>query len=145
MAFVPGVTATLRQMMLQLFFIDSLAVPRNDMKLPSVRQAATVCKNYGSAKRFLVSRDKPQAARDSGWSIVCHHDDHDHGAADNLAIVSLYEAFLNRNEIQGWMAFPAGTMIALQDGQPPRVFKDGAEARILQDSFLARLLQKNSS
>jgi len=144
MAFVPGVTATLRQMMLQLFFIDSLALPRDGIKLPSVRQAATVCKNYHSAKRILVSRDKPQAKADSGWSIVCHHEDHNHDAAETVAIVSLYEAFLNRNEIQGWMAFPEGTLIALQNGEPPRVFKDGAELRILHDSFLSRLLEQKS-
>jgi hypothetical protein len=42
------------------------------------------------------------------------------------------------------MAFPAETLVAVQDGEPPKVFRDGKELRIVPDSFLARLLEKNS-
>ncbi len=144
MAFVPGVTGTLRQMMLQLSFIDSLAVPRGDMDIPSVCQSAVACKKYPGARSLLLLRGKPHGPRDSGWFIGCLDEDHNHEGKDNLVLVSLYEAFLKQNQIQGWMAFPAETAIALQDGDTPKVFRDGKELGIVTDSFLARLLERNS-
>jgi hypothetical protein len=138
------VTATLRQMMLQLYFIDSLAVPRKDMTIPSVRQSAIVCKNFDGSKSLLLSRGEAHAASDSGWFIACRDENHDHEDTDNLAPVSLYEAFLKCSQIQGWMAFPKGTLIALQEGLPPKVFRDGKELSIMPDSFLARVLQRRS-
>jgi hypothetical protein len=144
MAFVPGVTGTLRQMMLQLLFIDSLAVSRGDMDIPSVCQSAVACKKYRDAKSLVLSRGKPHGPRDSGWFIGCLDGGHDHEDENSLALVSLYEAFINQNQIQGWMAFPATTLIALQDGDTPKVFRDGKDLRIVTDSFLARLLERNA-
>jgi len=76
MKFVPGITQTLRQMMLQLFFLDSLGIAREEMKLPSVRQSAVVCKRYKAAKGLVLSRGPAQAQRDSGWLIGCLDEDH---------------------------------------------------------------------
>lgn len=144
MAFVPGVTETLRQMMLQVFFIDSLAVPRGDMEIPNVRQSAIACKKYASAKSLLLSRDKPHSPRDSGWFIGCLDEDHNHEDVNQLVLISLYEAFLNQNQIQGWMAFPENTLVALQDGAAPKAFRDGKELPIVPNSFLSRILERNS-
>lgn len=140
--YVPGVTETLRQMMLQLFVIDSFGVPRNDMDIPSIRQSVVVCDKYQDASGILLMRGKAQDQSDSGWFIGCLDKDHDHQNTQNLAKIPLYDAFLNRNAIQGWMAFPSGTFIALQGEQPPQVVRDGKELIILPDSFLDRLLQR---
>jgi hypothetical protein len=137
--YVPGVTETLRQMMLQLFVIDSLGVTRNEMDIPSIRQSVVVCDRYLEASGVLLMRGKAQNKSDSGWFIGCLDKEHDHQNTQNLAKIPLYDAFLNRNAIQGWMAFPSGTLIALQGGQPPQVFRDGKELMILPDSFLDRL------
>jgi hypothetical protein len=142
--FVPGVTATLRQMMLQLFLIDSVAVPRHDMDIPNICQSAVACTKLGAATGLILSRDKVLHANDSGWFIGCHDEDHDHNSNANLICVSLYEAFLKQKPIQGWMAFPVGTLVALQDGEPPMVFKDGTKLAILPDSYLGQLIGKQS-
>jgi hypothetical protein len=144
MAFVPGVTETLRQMMLQLFSIDSLAVPRGDMEIPNVCQSAIACKKYASAKSLLLSRDKPHSPSDSGWFIGCLDEDHNHEDANQLVLISLFEAFLNQSQIQGWMAFPEKTLIVLQDSGAPKIFMDGKELPIVPNSFLAKILERKS-
>ena len=140
--YVPGVTETLRQMMLQLFVIDSLGVARSDMEIPSIRQSAVVCDKYQEASGILLVRGKAQDRSDSGWFIGCLDKDHDHKKIQNLTKVQLYDAFLNRKAIQSWMAFPSGTFIALQQDEPPQVFRDGKELMILPGSFLDQLLQR---
>jgi hypothetical protein len=142
--FVPGLTGTLRQMTLQLFFIDSLAVPRGDMDIPSVCQSAIVCNKYAGAKSLLLSRGGATGPRDSGWFFGCADESHNHEDENSLVRVSLYEAFLKQNHIQGWMAFPAETSVALQEGGVPKIFRGGRELQIEADSYLARLLERNS-
>ena len=103
--YVPGVTETLRQMTLQLFFIDSLGVARSDMNIPSIRQSAVACSRYKDASGLLLMRGKAHDRSDSGWFVGCLNKDHDHQNVQNLAKVPLYDVFLNRKVIQGWMAF----------------------------------------
>jgi hypothetical protein len=143
MAFLPGVTETLRQMMLQLFFIDSLAIPREDMSMPNVRQSVITCGRYAVARSLLLMRGKALRQSDSGWFISCLDQDHDHEDPKNLVLVSLYDAFLRHKPIQGWMAFPSETLIALRDSGPPQVFRDGKELAVVPNSFLARALGRN--
>jgi hypothetical protein len=139
---VAGITETLRQMMVQLFALDSVSL-RSQMNFPSVRHALLVCSHYDDAgffmERFPPSETNPA---DTGWYIGCTRNDHDHNDSQNLRMVSVYEAFLRQPRICGFMAFPSGSQIIMAQGQELVIRRNGAKLSIVPGSYLAELQKK---
>ena len=140
--FVPGISESLHQEMMQVFFIDSLAIPRQEMEIPDIRQSAMVCSRYQEARDLFLARSEPFEKTDSGWFVGCLDDDHDHEEVENLTVVTLYQAFLSRPEIEVWASFPRGTLIALEEGLVPRITRDDIPLDIQPGSFLERMIRR---
>ncbi len=140
--FVPGITESLHQEMMQVFFVDSLAIPRQEMEIPDIRQSAMVCSRYQETQDLFLARSEPFEKTDSGWFLGCLDDDHDHEEVENLAVVTLYQAFLGRPEIEVWASFPRGTLIALEQGLVPRITRDDVPLDIQPGSFLERMIRR---
>ena len=133
--FVPGVTETVRHMMLQLFTLDSFSVDRADMSIPTVRQSAIACQRYRDGNGFMMDRAEPSDDLDSGWCIACADEACDHSDPNNLRRISLYEIFLGRPEIRDWITFPIGSMIQRTD-DAIHVFRDGTPLTLIKGSFV---------
>ena len=132
--FVPGITETLRQMMLQLFMLDSVSL-RAEIDLPTVQQSLVACTRYAEPA-FYLSRSEPTDPNDSGWFVGCLADDHDHHQPANLTRVSAYEAFLRQPAIQGFLAFPRESLIAIDPRAGVRIYRGERELQVEAGSFL---------
>jgi hypothetical protein len=127
---VGGVTHTLRQMMLQLFMLDSVGL-RHEIDLPTVQHSLIACTHYADTD-FFMERGRAGDAADTGWFLGCTRDDHDHNDPASLHRLSLYEALLRQRGIQGLAAFPIGSQIVVrrtgvefaQNGKPLKIVKD---------------------
>lgn len=137
---VPGITETLRQMMLQLFMLDSVSL-RSQMVMPTVQQSLIACTRYSEAD-FFMTRSKGNSDRDSGWFIGCLDETHDHNDPANLRCVSLYEAYLHQRGLQGFISFPLETMLVMDQRNGMKLFKDGEELIIKPGTFLDRWFEK---
>lgn len=131
---VPGITNTLRQMMLQLFMLDSVNL-RNQIDFPNIRKSLITCNRY-SETNFFMHRQKPSSESDSGWFIGCLDQTHCHNNTDNLNCISVYEAMLHQKALQGFAAFPVDSMIVISERGGISFFKDGNEVEIQPNSFL---------
>jgi hypothetical protein len=135
---IPGITETLRQMMVQLHTLDSFAL-RQEINIPSARDSLLVCTQYTNPdffmERFMPSEEN---AADTGWFIGCLDTNHDHNDPANLRCISVYEAFIRQRGIQNFMAFPFGSII-LVDQSGLKVAKNGKELAIVPGSFLDRI------
>ncbi|HLX62846.1 MAG TPA: hypothetical protein VKX17_16330 [Planctomycetota bacterium] len=138
--FVPGVNESILQMTMQMYTLDSFAISRDKMEFPSIKQSAVVCDRIGVSRELYLARSEPANERDSGWFIGCAQDDHDHHDKKNLKRLSLYEAFLQRREIQNWMAFPQGSMILARHDAAPRVWLNDQPLPVKSGSFVAKWL-----
>ena len=130
---VPGITHTLRQMMLQLFMLDSVGL-RKQMDAPSIRDSLIACSRYHEPSFFLARSERDGA--DSGWFIGCRNDSHDHQNPANLQCISVYEAHLNQRGFQGFASFPVGSMIAIDRAHGLKVYLDDQELAVIPGSFL---------
>ena len=137
---VPGLTQTLRQMMVQLFALDSVGM-RDQMDFPDVREAAFVCDRYTERDCFMT-RSEPTHDKDSGWFLGCLDPGHDHNAAENLRWVSVYEAFLNQRALGHFAAFPRGSEVVLDHANGLQITKDGAALNLQPGSFLDALMRR---
>jgi hypothetical protein len=131
---VNGVTHTLRQMMLQLFMLDSVGL-RDEIDLPTIRQSLIACTHYADAD-FFMARDNTGDGTVSGWFVGCTREDHDHNDPANLHRVSLYEAYLRQRAIQGFVAFPAGSQIVAMRQMDLGLARNGRPLEIVPGSFL---------
>lgn len=131
---VPGITQTLRQKMLQVFMLDSVGL-RHEMNIPSIRQSLTACSQYSSADVFM-SRAEQTDEQDSGWFVGCLKEDHDHNDPENLLCVSLYEALLNQRRIEGFVMFPIGSTIVMDQAKGFSIHKDDKEVKIVPGTLL---------
>jgi hypothetical protein len=140
---VGGITHTLRQMMLQLFMLDSFAL-RGEIDLPTIRYSAIVCSYYTDADMCMV-RSTPHDAADSGWYIGCMRNNHNHNERANLRRISLYEAYINQRGIQGFAGFPVGSSViaASKDGLEVRI--RGKQRDIVSGTFLEAWIKKSGS
>ncbi len=129
-----GITNTLRQMMLQLFMLDSVGL-RREMDAPSIRQSLVACNRY-SEPNFFMSRSQPGGGSDSGWFIGCLSDDHDHQDVANLKCVSIYEAFLHQRAFEAFASFPVGSVISVDRDDGVKLFREDAALDIDPGSFL---------
>ena len=132
--FVPGVSNTLRQMMLQLFMLDSVSL-RPEIDIPPLHHSLLTCTRHGEPA-FYMTRSAPTHEADTGWFIGCLHDDHDHNNAANLRCVSAYEAYLHQPAVAGFLAFPVGSLIAVDPRAGVRIYKGETPLEVEPDSFL---------
>lgn len=121
-------------MMLQLFALDSVGL-RGEMNIPTIRQSLIVCSRY-TEPDFFMSRSNATNERDSGWFVGCLGQEHDHNDPANLRNVSLFDAFLHQLGIQGFMTFPVGSVIVMDQNDGMSIFKDGTKVAIEPGSFL---------
>jgi hypothetical protein len=136
---VPGVTHTLRQQMVQLFMLDSVSL-REEMEIPTVLQSLVACTRYESSC-FFMSMSESSNPNDSGWFVGCR-EDHDHNNPKNLRCISVYEAFLHQPGIQGFMTFPRNSVIAVEPGKGITIFHNEEKLKIKKGSFLDSWLKQ---
>jgi hypothetical protein len=139
---VPGLTHTLRQKMLQVFMLDSVSL-RDDMQIPSIRQSLIACTRY-THEGFFMNRSKGSNERDSGWFVGCLDKGHDHNNLANLRSLSLYEAYLGQRGIQGFVTFPVDSMIVVQPEDGIAIFKKGQRLDIIPGSLLATWVERQT-
>ena len=137
---IPGVTDTLRQQMLQVFMLDSVAL-RNEMQIPSIQQSLIACTRY-TADRFFMTRSEANNETDSGWFVGCLDDGHDHNDTSNLRCISLYEAYLGQKGIQGFVTFPVDSMVILDPEDGVTILNKGERLSIVPGSFLDTWLRR---
>jgi hypothetical protein len=130
---VPGVTETLRQKMVQVFALDSFSL-RDEMTMATALQSMVVCTEY-TAPEFFMVRSEPDG-NDSGWFVGCLGQDHDHNDAENLRCLSLYEASLHQRGIQNFLLFPVGTTVVNDTKNGLTVLKDDQPLELVPGSFL---------
>lgn len=132
---IPGITHTLRHKMLQVFMLDSVSL-RYQMQIPTILQSLIACNKY-SSPNFLMVRSDPTNERDSGWFVGCLDKNHDHNDTAHLHCISLYEAYLNQRGIHGFVAFPTGIMIVMDQKRGLSIVNDKDEPLAVQPaSFL---------
>jgi hypothetical protein len=132
--FVDSVSNTLLHLFLQKSVAESLGLGA-ELNLPSLRQSAIVCTDFGRSESFIMNRVSPKDS-DSGWFFGCTSEAHDHDAAASLRRVSLYEAaaILDSRTIQ-FLGLPPDISVAF-DGKAPYFFRDGTDLAIRPGSFL---------
>ena len=64
---VPGITHTLRQKMLQVFMLDSVSL-RQQMQMPTIVQSLIACTRY-TTPNFLMLRSNP--SNEKRFGVVC--------------------------------------------------------------------------
>jgi hypothetical protein len=134
--FVDSVSNTLLHLFLQKSVAESLGLGE-ELTLPSLRDSAIVCSEFGSIEGFLMSRVAPKAG-DSGWFFGCDHAAHDHQSLDSLRRVSLYEAAIRREDrIIPFLGLPSDTFVGF--GRAIPYFSRGdTELVIRPGSYLHR-------
>jgi hypothetical protein len=138
---IPGVTHTLRQKMLQVFMLDSVAL-RHQMQIPSICQSLIACTRYTEGD-FFMTRSESNSDRDSGWFVGCLDGGHDHNEAANLRCISLYEAYLGQRGIQGFVTFPVGASIIFDRKQGMTILIGDNPLSIVAGSFLDAWFQRS--
>jgi hypothetical protein len=68
-----------------------------ELAIPSLRDSAIVCTEFGSTDGFVMTRVTPKAA-DSGWFFGCDSEAHDHHSSEALRRISLYEAAIRHDD-----------------------------------------------
>lgn len=142
-AFVPGVTETLRHKMIQLFTLDSYGIDRSQIAIPRIDQTAITCDRFDQGGELLLARDAGED-RYSGWLLCCLDEDHDHEQDENLKLVSLYEAMLRCPYIVAWMYFPLDSQIVLRPDKQPLVILQDEQVDIQPGSYLDELWKKQA-
>jgi hypothetical protein len=137
---VPGITETLRTMMIQLFTLDSVSL-RGQMDAPHVRQFVLACNRFHEPE-FRMIRMPAEEAADSGWFLSCADDRHDHQRQANIVTLSVYEAWLSQRYIQGFVAFPVGSMISMDRHSGLQISLHDRPLRIVPGSYLDQLLRR---
>ena len=143
MVFVDNVSKTLVHLLIQKSVTESLGL-ENEISLPSLRESAIICTDFGTGKGVFLDRAKP-SGHASGWFFGCSNAQHNHQAAQNLRLVSLYEACVLLDEtVIPYLGLPAGIKISFS-GAIPRFFLNERELLIKHGSYLDKkfLAQKN--
>ena len=135
----PGITHTLRTLMLQLFMLDSVSL-RSQMQPASAQHSLIACTRYTESDFFMHRMTQPEGA-DTGWFVGCLDRSHNHNAPANLIRVSVYEAYLRQRGVQGFLSFPVGSMIVFDQTAGMSIRKDGRPLDIVKGSYLARVLE----
>jgi len=132
--FVDGVSSTLLHLVLQKSAAESLGLV-DEIALPSLRDSAIICTEFGSTEGFIMSRVTPKPT-DSGWFFGCENVAHDHQSPDGLRRVSLYEAVTRHDErTVPFLALPPDTFVGF-GGAVPYFSRGETELAIRPGSYL---------
>ncbi len=132
--FVDGVSNTLLHLFLQKSVAESLGLV-GEIALPSLRDSAIICTEFGSTDGFVMSRVAPKAA-DSGWFFGCDSAAHDHQSPDVLRRVSLYEAVTRHDDRTiPFLGLPPDTFVGF-GGAVPYFSRGETELAISPGSYL---------
>jgi hypothetical protein len=132
--FVDSVSNTLLHLFLQKSAAESLALTE-ELALPSLRDGALVCTEFGSTEGFIMSRLTPKAA-DSGWFLGCDSPTHDHTSPEVLRRVSLYEAVIRHDDrTLPFLGLPPDSFVGF-GGAVPYFSRGETELAILPGSYL---------
>ena len=132
--FVDGVSNTLLHLLLQKSVAESLGLA-GEIALPSLRDSAIICAEFGSTDGFVMSRVAPKAA-DSGWFFGCDSAAHDHQSPDVLRRVSLYEAVTRHDDRTiPFLGLPPDTFVGF-GGAVPYFSRGETELAISPGSYL---------
>jgi len=142
--YVPGANTAIRHMMTQLFTLDSFGIARATMRIPNMHQTVMVCDRFATTPVFFLTRNEPIAHQDdSGWYMGCMDPDHDHDTRENLTCITLYEAFVKRNDIHQWLIFPTETKVFLNRANPPKVWIGDEKFALQAGSFVEEMFKKD--
>jgi hypothetical protein len=132
--FVDSVSNTLLHLFLQKSVAESLGLSE-ELALPSLRDSAIVCTEFGSTEGFVMGR-VPAKAADSGWFFGCDRAAHDHQSPDCLRRVSLYEAVACHDDRTiPFLALPPDTFVGF-GGAVPYFSRGETELAIRPGSYL---------
>ncbi len=127
--FVDSVSSTLLHLFVQKSVAESLRL-EEELALPSLREGAIVCAEFGSTEGFIMSRMAPNAGY-SGWFFGCDSPEHDHQSPDALRHVSLYEAVTRHgNRTIPFLALPPDTFVGF--GGPVPYFSRGETELVIR-------------
>lgn len=135
----PGITHSLRTLMLQLFMLDSVNL-RSQMQPASAMHSLIACTRYTERDFFMHRMTQPDAS-DTGWFVGCLDRSHNHNAPANLTRVSVYEAYLRQRGAQGFLSLPVGSMIVFDQTAGISILKDGRALDIVEGSYLSRVFE----
>jgi hypothetical protein len=132
--FVDSVSNTLLHLFIQKSVAESLGLVA-ELDVPSLRDSAIICTDFGSTGGFVMSRTSTKAG-DSGWFFGCNNSKHDHQSQDALRRVSVYEA-MTRHEAGAipFLGLPPDTFVGFGDGVPYFSRRD-VELEIRPGSYL---------
>lgn len=143
MQFKRGITESVRQMLVQLWHVDSYGLERDTIALPSVLHSVIACRHLDLGEGAFLARSAPADAYDSGWFVGCHDVHHNHSEVANLTRISLYEAFLKKPRIAPWIAFPVTTTVLLAPGEHPKVTVGDQQIELVPGSFVDQALHES--
>ncbi len=139
--FADSISKTLLHLFLQKSVAQSLGL-EDKPNLPSLRQSAIVCTEFGTSKKIFLSRVASEG-NDSGWFFGCDGTDHDHQRKENLRKVSLYEAAaVLDGRVIPYLGLPEGIEINIGTSAPSFSI-GGKELKIKLDSYLDQLYRDN--
>lgn len=140
MQFRRGITESVKQMLVQLWYLDSYGLDRESIALPTIRQSVIACTRLAEGAGLFLARSAPGDALDSGWFAACDDPEHNHNEAANLERRSLYEAFIAKPVLAPWVAFPVTTTVLLSPGAHPRVTLMDEPCELVKGSFVDQSL-----
>jgi len=115
--FVDSVSNSLLHLFLHKSVAESLGLEQ-ELAIPSLRDSAIVCTDFGSHNGFVMIRIKTKAG-DSGWLFGCDSRVHDHQRAESLRRISVYEAAIcHDRRIIPFLALPADTFVGFGGAVP---------------------------
>lgn len=113
--------------------------------IPTLRDTCVVGTGFADFPMIMsrepAANDNPQ---DSGWFLGSLQAGVDYNNADNLELMSLYEAVLNAPHILRYLSMPMGTQAVFR-GELPVVFVNEQRLQPAADSYLAQKLRLESS
>ncbi len=134
--FVDSVSNSLLHLFLQKSVAESLGLER-ELAIPSLRDSAIVCTEFGSHAGFVMSRLKPKEG-DSGWFFGCDSGAHDHQRIESLRRISVYEAAIRHEDrIIPFLGLPADTFVGF-GGAVPYFSRGEKDLAIRSGSYLHR-------
>lgn len=137
-AWVPGVTQTLRHMRLQRDLLVSV-LPFDDFNIPDIRQCAIVAEDLGEdTKDFYLERTDPKA-KTSGWFIGNLNSQINYEDSNNVRLDSLYAVAIKFPQLIMYFGLPAGIRVEIV-ASTISILRNGSKLEPLPDSFLEMIL-----
>lgn len=137
--FIPGITRTLRDTMVQRYVTDSLGLTEY-LDFPTLVQSVITCDRIQPGGALFFTRPDHQEGHASGWVCCCCDKSHDHNDPAALTLTSLYDLGCRHPILVEFLALPVGSAVILVPGQNPAFYYGDQALDILPDSYLAAQL-----